>query len=74
VLIKVTGIDVTKAESDRNRRIRNRMYGGRGGRRARALLLPDYLESSSFTVVTKFQIAQLFMSSTKVNNNASMLH
>ena len=24
-----------------NRRIRNRMYGGVGGRRARALLLPD---------------------------------
>ena len=24
-----------------NRRIRNRMYGGVGGRRVRALLLPD---------------------------------
>ena len=25
-----------------NRRIRNRMYGGVGGRRAKAFLLPDY--------------------------------
>jgi hypothetical protein len=32
-----------------------------------------YLESSSFSVVTKFQIAPLLMSSTKVNNNASMV-
>ena len=32
-----------------------------------------YLESSSFSVVTKFQIAPLLMSSTKVNNNASIV-
>jgi len=30
-----------KAEGGRNRRIRNRMYGGEGGRRAQALLLGD---------------------------------
>ena len=38
---RASRIDVDKAEDDRNRRIRNRMYGGEGGRRARALLLPD---------------------------------
>jgi hypothetical protein len=38
---KVSDIEVNRAVSGRNRRIRNRMYGGEGGRRARALLLPD---------------------------------
>ena len=31
-----------------NRRIRNRMYGGVGGRRVRALLLPDWTDVYSF--------------------------
>jgi len=38
---RASRIEVKKAEDGRNRRIRNRMCGGEGGRRARALLLPD---------------------------------
>jgi len=38
---RASRIEVNKVEDGRNRRIRNRMYGGEGGRRARALLLPD---------------------------------
>jgi len=49
-----------KAEGGRNRRIRNRMYGGEGGRRAQALLLPDckqfavYSEVGSVVVKAKY--------------------
>jgi hypothetical protein len=39
---KASRIEVNKTEDGRNRRIRNRMCGGEGGRRARALLLPDF--------------------------------
>src|SRR4030066_245039 len=38
---KAVGDDVTKAQINRNRRIRNRSYGGVGGRGPRGPLLPD---------------------------------
>ena len=47
---KASRIEVDKAEDGRNRRIRNRMYGGEGGRRARALLLPDWMGTETGTI------------------------
>src|SRR4030066_637720 len=38
---KAVGDDVTKAQINRNRRIRTRSYGGVGGRGPRGPLLPD---------------------------------
>ena len=43
---RASRIEVDKTEDSRNRRVRNRMYSGEGGWRARALLLPDYKSGS----------------------------